>query len=237
MIRYSSETVRSSASGEGTTPAFSNSTPLWTSSVASPPSSRIMLGPRPSPKSNSLSVAHQYSSRVSPFHANTETPCGASGVPCGPTTAAAAAWSCVEKMLHDTQRTSAPSDTSVSMRTAVWTVMCSEPAMRAPCRGRASAYSRRSSIRPGISCSASRISLRPNSWRSMSATAKSRPPTVCRRSGVTVMGGSPSGMSEARAWCASFFTVGGALLGHCHQVERGGPPSVAAPLDPGSASG
>ena len=108
MIRYSSETVRSSASGEGTTPAFSNSTPLWTSSVASPPSSRIMLGPRPSPKSNSFSVAHQYSARVSPFHANTETPCGASGVPCGPTTAAAAAWSCVEKMLHDTQRTSAP---------------------------------------------------------------------------------------------------------------------------------
>ena len=164
----------------GTTPAFSNSTPLWTSSVASPPSSRIMLGPTgpASPKSNSLSVAHQYSARVSPFHANTETPCGASGVPCGPTTAAAAAWSCVEKMLHDTQRTSAPSDTSVSMRTAVWTVMCREPAMRAPCRGRASAYSRRSSIRPGISCSASRISLRPNSWRSMSATAKSSPPAL-----------------------------------------------------------
>ena len=32
---------------------------------------------------------------------------------------AAAAWSCVEKMLHDTQRTSAPSSVSVSMRTAV----------------------------------------------------------------------------------------------------------------------
>ena len=32
---------------------------------------------------------------------------------------AAAAWSCVEKMLHDTQRTSAPSSASVSMRTPV----------------------------------------------------------------------------------------------------------------------
>ena len=167
MIRYSSETLRSSASGVGTTPAFSYSTPLCTSSVASPPSSRIMLGPTVLPsasvKSKSCSVAHQYSSRVSPFQANTGTPCGSSGVPCGPTTTAAAAWSWVEKMLHDTQRTSAPSDTSVSISTAVWTVMCSEPAMRAPCSGRASAYSRRSAIRPGISCSASRISLRPNS--------------------------------------------------------------------------
>ena len=50
----------------------------------------------------------------------------------GPTTTAAAAWSCVEKMLHDTQRTSAPSSTSVSMSTAVCTVMCSEPMIFAP---------------------------------------------------------------------------------------------------------
>ena len=35
-------------------------------------------------------------------------------------------------MLHDTQRTSAPSAVSVSISTAVWIVMCSEPAMRAP---------------------------------------------------------------------------------------------------------
>ena len=34
--------------GSGTAPARSNSTPLWTSSVASPPSSRIMFGPGPS---------------------------------------------------------------------------------------------------------------------------------------------------------------------------------------------
>ena len=53
----------------------------------------------------------------------------------GPTTTAAAAWSWVEKMLQLTQRTSAPRATSVSMSTAVWMVMCSEPVMRAPASG------------------------------------------------------------------------------------------------------
>ena len=48
---------------------------------------------------------------------------------------AAAAWSWVEKMLHEAQRTSAPSALSVSIRTAVWMVMCSEPVMRAPLSG------------------------------------------------------------------------------------------------------
>ena len=48
---------------------------------------------------------------------------------------AAAAWSWVEKMLHDAQRTSAPSATSVSISTAVWIVMWSEPVMRAPASG------------------------------------------------------------------------------------------------------
>ena len=56
-------------------------------------------------------------------------------MPFGPTTIAAAAWSWVEKMLQEAQRTSAPSATSVSMSTAVCTVMCSEPAMRAPASG------------------------------------------------------------------------------------------------------
>ena len=69
---------------------------------------------------------HQYSSSVSPFQANTGTPAAA---------IAAAAWSWVEKMLQDAQRTSAPSATSVSMSTAVWMVMCSEPVMRAPASG------------------------------------------------------------------------------------------------------
>ena len=60
----------------------------------------------------------QYSSSDSPFQANTGTPVVAM---------AAAAWSWVEKMLQEAQRTSAPRATSVSIRTAVWTVMCSEP--------------------------------------------------------------------------------------------------------------
>ena len=45
---------------------------------------------------------------------------------------AAAAWSWVEKMLQLAQRTSAPSSISVSISTAVWIVMCSEPVIRAP---------------------------------------------------------------------------------------------------------
>ena len=38
-------------------------------------------------------------------------------------------------MLHDAQRTSAPSACSVSISTAVWIVMCRLPAMRAPRSG------------------------------------------------------------------------------------------------------
>ena len=57
---------------------------------------------------------HQYSSSVSPFQAKTGIPAAA---------IAAAAWSWVEKMLHEAQRTSAPSATRVSIRTAVCTVM------------------------------------------------------------------------------------------------------------------
>src|SRR5690625_1524256 len=103
---------------DGTAPTFSYSAPLWTSIVASPPSSRIMFGP-PSGHSSACLVHHQYSSSVSPFQAKTGTPVGALGVPLRPTTTAAAAWSCVEKMLHEAQRTSAPRSTRVSMRTAV----------------------------------------------------------------------------------------------------------------------
>ena len=78
---------------------------------------------------------HQYSSSVSPFQANTGTPLGSSGVPSGPTTMAAAASSWVEKMLQEAQRTSAPSAVSVSISTAVCTVMCSEPVILAPASG------------------------------------------------------------------------------------------------------
>ena len=57
---YSSDV---SASGLGTTPAASNSLPLCTRSVASPPSSRIMFGPLPSGHIRICSVHHQYSGK------------------------------------------------------------------------------------------------------------------------------------------------------------------------------
>src|SRR3954453_21069735 len=100
VVRTTAYSSESAVDGSGTAPAFSNSVPLWTSMVASPPSSRIMFGPSiPSPPTqvNACSVHHQYSSRVSPFQAKTGTPWGSSGVPSGPTATAAAAWSCVEK--------------------------------------------------------------------------------------------------------------------------------------------
>ena len=129
-----------------------------------------MFGPSWPGQVSACSVHHQYSSSVSPFHANTGIPCGSSGVPSGPTTIAAAAWSWVEKMLQLAQRTSAPSAVSVSISTAVWIVMCSEPVTRAPRSGWLSANSRRVAIRPGISCSASPISLRPKAASERSAT-------------------------------------------------------------------
>ncbi len=73
-------------------------------------------------------------------------------------------------MLQLVQVTSAPSSLSVSMSTAVWMVMWRQPAIRAPFSGWVFSYSARSAIRPGISCSASRISLRPQSASEMSAT-------------------------------------------------------------------
>ena len=97
---------------------------------------------------------HQYSSRVSPFQAKTGTPLAAM---------AAAAWSWVEKMLQLAHRTSAPSSVRVSMRTAVWIVMWRLPAILAPASGLDVPYSSRRAMRPGISFSAIRISLRPNS--------------------------------------------------------------------------
>ena len=87
--------------------------------MASPPSSTIWVGPFQLPKSSAFSVHHQYSSSVSPFQAKTGTPLGLSTVPLGPTAMAAAAWSWVEKILHEAQRTLAPSATSVSISTAV----------------------------------------------------------------------------------------------------------------------
>merc|ERR1719163_1764218 len=139
--------------------------PSWMRSVASPPSSTIWSIPVPSGHDSDLSVHHQYSSSVSPFHAKTFD------VPAR--TTAAAAWSCVEKMLHEHQRTSAPRCESVSMSTAVWIVMCSEPMMRTPASGDDGPNSLRDDIRPGISASARSSSFRPKSASEMSATLKS----------------------------------------------------------------
>ena len=105
-------------------------------------------------------------------------------MPSGPTATAAAAWSWVEKMLQLAHRTWAPRATSVSISTAVCTVMCSEPVMRAPRSGCAAAYSARMAIRPGISCSASLISLRPNSASERSATLNGRFSADIRNSSV-----------------------------------------------------
>src|SRR5438445_1561115 len=76
-------------------------------------------------------------------------------------------------MLHEAQRTSAPSAFSVSISTAVWIVMWSEPAMRAPLSGCLAAYSARIAISAGISDSAMAISFRPQSASDRSATRKS----------------------------------------------------------------
>src|SRR3984885_9062789 len=168
--RMTSHSSLSPSAGDGTAPAASYSAPLCTNMVASPPSSRIMFGDWPSGQVSACSVHHQYSSRVSPFQAKTGMPCGSSGVPSGPTATAAAAWSWVEQMLQLAQRTCAPMAVRVSMRTAVWIVMCSEPVIRAPRSGWDAAYSARVAIRPGISCSASWISFRPKAARLMSAT-------------------------------------------------------------------
>src|SRR5215207_4220622 len=133
--RTSLNSTLSVLSCDGTAPAFSYSTPRWTSIVASPPSSRIMLANSPLGHNRICSARSQYSARVSPFQAKTGTPCGSSAVPLRPTTTAAAAWSCVEKMLQLAQRTSAPRSTRVSISTAVWIVMCSDPAILAPASG------------------------------------------------------------------------------------------------------
>merc|ERR550514_999801 len=105
--------------GSGRLPSFANFSsaflPSWMSMVASPPSSTMRSGPSLPGHVSICSVHHQYSSSVSPFHANTDA------VPAF--AIAAAAWSCVEKMLQLAQRTVAPSDWSVSMSTAVWIVM------------------------------------------------------------------------------------------------------------------
>ncbi len=134
--------------------------------VKSPPSSNIIFKGLPPSKANKVCSIHQSNSSLFiPFQANTGKPAAA---------IAAAAWSCVENILQELQETSAPSSFNVSIKTAVCIVMCRQPAMRAPASGLAAPYSLRSDIRPGISCSASLISLRPHSAREISFTLYAR---------------------------------------------------------------
>src|SRR6516162_9146681 len=91
--------------------------------VASPPSSSTMLGVQPCAPRRVCSMHHSYSSSLSPFQAKTGIPLAA---------IADAAWSWVEKMLHELQRIVAPSCIRVSISTAVWIVMCRQPTTRAP---------------------------------------------------------------------------------------------------------
>src|SRR5258708_5516977 len=154
-------------------------------------------------------VKSQYSSRVSPFQAKTGVPVRAM---------AAAAWSWVEKMLHEAQRTSAPSSLSVSMRTAVWIVMCSEPVMRTSLSGLDGPNFLRTETRPGISCSAMEISLRPQSASVMSLTWKSAAWVVVVAMGVMIGG-----------WGGVADGVGDRQLGDAGQAGRHivlGPPAA-----------
>ena len=142
-------------------------TPLWRSSVASPPSSTINCGPLPPGRElQGLPwCSHQYSSRRLALP-------GKDGN-AGGLAIAAAAWSCVEKMLQ-----AHPADvraklpTSDSMRTAVWIVMCNDPMMRTPSqRLTARPYFSRSGHQAGhLVLGNLEISLRPKSARPMSAT-------------------------------------------------------------------
>merc|ERR1719460_1938951 len=161
----------------------SNFLPSCSSSVASPPSSTIWSQPSPSGHVSALSVHHQYSSSVSPFQAKTLAEPEA--------TQPDAAWSCVEKMLQEHQRTSAPRWARVSMSTPVWMVMCREPMTRTPASGCAGPNSARAAMRPGISCSARSSSLRPKSARDMSATL----------------------WSDMQSWCPRFAMLNGGLVG------------------------
>merc|ERR1719353_2418928 len=155
--------------GSGKLPSLayfsSNSLPLWIKRVASPPSSTRRSQPSVPGTVIICSVHHQYSGSVSPFHAKTVA------VPA--LAIAAAAWSCVLKMLQEHHLTLAPMAARVSMRTPVWMVMWREPLMFKSLNGAAAPNSLRQFIRPGISCSARVSSLRPNSARPMSLTLDS----------------------------------------------------------------
>ena len=120
-----------------------------------------MFGTQPSGPLIVCSMHQSNSSSLSPFQAKV-------GMFTAAMAAAASSW--VLKILQEDQRRVAPSSTSVSMSTAVCTVMCRQPAIRAPARGLLAPNSVRRLMSPGISFSAMVISLRPHLARLMSLT-------------------------------------------------------------------
>ena len=134
----------------------------WIIEVKSPPSSRIILASHGTPSLRIVcSIHHSNSSSVSPFHAKTGIPLAA---------IAAAAWSWVEKILHDDHLNSAPRSIKVSINTAVCIVIWIQPIILAPARGCSSLYFCLNAISAGISFSAKEISLLPKSASFISAT-------------------------------------------------------------------
>jgi hypothetical protein len=133
-------------------------------------------------------------------------------------------------MLQLAHRTCAPSATSVSISTAVWIVMWSEPVMRAPVSGLAAPYSARQAMSPGISTSASSISLRPHSASERSATLKSVevPDAAGTRDSILVMSGPP--VADARGASSN----GERWVPHVHGGRPGSPDD--SPLGPDRAA-
>ena len=131
-----------SGSKSGTLPARSNSAPLCTSSVASPPSSTIRFGPEPSGQTSASSVHHQYSSSVSPFHAKTGDALRILGRAVGADRDRGGG---LVLRGEDVARHPAHVGAelvSVSISTAVCTVMCRQPMIFAPASGLLAAIAR-----------------------------------------------------------------------------------------------
>ena len=122
--------------GSGAVPVFSAWTPRWSSRVASPPSSRIMLGAvtRVGPVAQSRSGGCTTS--TPPASRPSRRRPGRPGVVDGAVRADDRDRGGVVLGREDVARgpahLGAEAAEGVSMRTAVWIVMCSEPAIRAP---------------------------------------------------------------------------------------------------------
>ena len=187
----------SAVAGSGTAPAFSNSTPLCTSSVASPPSSRIMFGPSPVGPASAPARCTTSTPRAS--RPSRRTPgCRRAGdrgrgVVLGG-----------EDVARRPAHLGAERDERLDQHRGLDRHVQRAGDARARERLRVARTRSRSAIRPGISCSASSISLRPNSASERSATLKSVV-QVGRghRVSMSGVGGRSGPRRRAAAWCFS----------------------------------